>query len=124
MNKLVLLVSMFVGSISFASKSATAPDLRVTFEYETNLKFRQARTLEIDKRKVYVNGVALDPVRVMVLHRYLRNAVITPVDATDGICAAGKYIYKKTRNRKTETFEGCVGSKSFVTLNDTFKKLF
>lgn len=117
MNKIIL-VLILVGS----SKSFATTDFKSELKSKTNIGVISFSRLERTNQKLLVDG---EEVRLNFLPLILdRISTLAQTEAGDiGVCSAGTYELKVTADSKTSIEKGCLESKRYSRLTESFDRL-
>ncbi len=93
------------------------------FSYDRNGKVMGIKEIKYQQNKLFVDSFELTPMEAAIKAKYLKNIFKSKFTANNLTCNAGKFILRVSKSKKDSIENGCLDSKRYFELHESFDKM-
>lgn len=93
------------------------------FTYDRNGKVMSIKEVKYQQNKLFVDGHELSALEASIKAKFLRPVFKTVKDKKNDICSAGSFILRVSKSKKDMIENGCLDSKRYFDLVDSFDRM-
>lgn len=93
------------------------------FSYDRNGKVMGIKEIKYQQNKLIVDGFELTVMEAAIKAKYLKNIFKKNLSANNSTCNAGKFILRVSKSKKDTIENGCLDSKRYFELHESFDKM-
>lgn len=93
------------------------------FTYDRNGKVMSIKEVKFQQNKLFVDGQELSALEASIKAKFLRPVFKAVADKKNVTCSAGNFILRVSKSKKDMIENGCLDSKRYFELVDSFDKM-